>query len=306
MISNKPSSQDGLVRIAYLGPAGTYSETAARAMNPDLANAEYDEKDSLRDVIKAAHLGEVDIGVVPLRTDYEDVLDTLDALHRAVVRRHQMGNIYITGYGEMPIQFYLAGKPGSSLAVIDEIASKKEAINACIDDLVALIPNEDWDYTLTKSTASGAAMVAESQDLGLAALCSADAVAKYGLVQLAQLPAKTTRFINISKRMYRGTQQDESAIMIRLYQDRPGLLHSITGAVLPANMTDIYLRKNKLDPLGVANVFMIRIQANMREASSIMTCLQSELGGKEAMYGIEPTQAPVVDLLGTYPVMKLQ
>ena len=67
-------------RVAYLGPAGTFTEQAARSQ-PDLAGAELVPYPSMADVLFAVHDGEADLGVVPIENAIEGTVNaTIDTL----------------------------------------------------------------------------------------------------------------------------------------------------------------------------------------------------------------------------------
>ena len=121
------------VRIAYLGPAGTYTENAAKVLNPEVESPVWVDRGSIPKVIEAVAGGESDIGVVPLRAADGDVDATLKKLHSVLTHseagKEGVRRVYITGYGELPIDFYLASVPGAEIGGIRTIVSKKEAID---------------------------------------------------------------------------------------------------------------------------------------------------------------------------------
>jgi prephenate dehydratase len=68
-----------LIRVGYLGPAGTYSEEALRASSP--AAVEEVPYPTIYDTVMAVHDGEVDRGVVPIENSLEGAVSiTLDTL----------------------------------------------------------------------------------------------------------------------------------------------------------------------------------------------------------------------------------
>ncbi len=293
-----------MVKIAYLGPSATFTEKAAKLMNADVTDAEWIEKGSIDEVIESVAQGESERGVVPLRTHYGDVYETLDKMHE-VISRSETGEakrLYITGYGELPIHFYLASKQGVNLGDIRVIATKQQAIEACKKELKRLLGTYAVQHLA--STALGAKMVADSIEKNVATLCSEDALTEYNLVSLLAEPiSKVTAFIRVGTAPENMGRTVETAVMIRLYGDKPGQLHSITGAVLPVNMTDIHLMKNKEDSYGVAGaVFIMRLAANYEWAEKVIGSLRAELNKESHSCGIPPSR---MDNLGTYPIMRL-
>lgn len=295
------------IRIAYLGPDGTFTQKASIALNGDVINPEWVERGKIQSVIDAVAQGEAERGVIPLRTDYADVQQTLDRLLKvlALSEAGKLRKIYITGYGEMTVDFYLAAKPRTKLSDIRILATKQQAIEACEEELETLLSRYACEFL--DSTALGAKKVAETDetDNTYATLCSKEAIEGYGLVSLLKGPiSKTTRFIRIGKEPYTGMQQDETAIMIRIYEDRAGLLRDIEHEIAPINQTDLYTMKNKQDSTGkIPYGFVIRLAANEKAASFVVNCLK-EMAEKEVLYGVQ--QLPKIDVLGTYPIIRLQ
>lgn len=287
--------------IAYLGPSGTFSEQAAKKMNAVIDSPHYVERETIADVLTAVARQEVDSGVVPLRTADGDVNDTLQQLHKVVTRKEGNGHgPYITGYWVMPIVFYLAGKDGTTLGQVRIIATKQQALDACVDELEQA--GITYKGLALASTALGAQYVVTAADGGIAALCSKEAMEGNGLVSLLPGPIrKVTRFISVANTPYTGPQQDETAIMVRLYEDRLGQLHAITGAILPMNMTDLHLMKDRRDSHGVATVFLIRMNADKEAAEQVLDRLNTQLIRKEAQY--ELNMPPRLTNLGTYPII---
>ncbi len=287
-------------RIAYLGPSGTFTQKAAREMNVDAKKPEWVERGKIQHVIDAVAKGDADRGVIPLRTDYADVPQTLDRLLKALseAERGKGRRIYITGYAEMGIEFYLAAREGTRISEIGVIATKQQAAEACEDELEGILAT----YKYVDSTALGAQMASKNE--GYATLCSREAMESNGLVSILERPiSKTTRFIRVGSSPYKGKRQDETAIMVRLYEDRPRLLEDIEHEVGPVNQTDLYTLKNRQDSEGeIPYSFVIRLAANKKDAGLVVDCLRA-MARKEVLYGV--TRLPKIDVLGTYPVIAL-
>ena len=67
-------------RVAYLGPAGTFTEQALLT-EPDLGALERVPLPTIRDVLEATHDGEVDLGFAAIENSIEGAVNaTLDAL----------------------------------------------------------------------------------------------------------------------------------------------------------------------------------------------------------------------------------
>ena len=292
-------------KIAYLGPSGTYSEKAAKKMNAIAENPEWVTKGTIEDVLYAVSRSEANIGVVPIRTHYGDVGQTIDMLHEATVlsEKGEGARINVTGYTKMPILFYLAAKNGAELSGIKREETKKEAIDACAKDLAKLIPGYQSDYL--ESTAGGALKVANS-GYEVATLCTEEAMRANGLESLIPEPIRReTAFVSVADKSYHGfgsSMDWETMVMVRLYHDRPGLLHDMTGAVQPINIRDVHLIKDREDMNGKAGlVFMLRINADPYQAIIATNAINGTFA-KEELYvpGVLP---PRVTNLGSYAVI---
>ena len=285
------------LRIAYLGPSGTYSEQVAQSLNADVKGAEYVPLKSIPRVIETVARGDAEVCVVPLRAS-QDVNDSLVSLYGRIRQAEEgkVNRVYITGYGEAPIQFYLAAKPEARIQDIDTVASKQEAIDHCRSELEDLL--EDYGPRYTESTAEGARLVVSSSGSNIATLCSLKALGDNGLVSLLPEPIqKYTAFIRIGAEPYSGTREDETAIMISFYQDRPGQLLSIVSSIYPVNMTDLHLLKNMKDYSGIAkHVFVVRLEADSGQA---------DLVTKKMIKEFPEGNGTKIDVLGTYPIINL-
>ncbi|MBI4138222.1 MAG: hypothetical protein HY482_01335 [Candidatus Wildermuthbacteria bacterium] len=294
-----------VIKVGFLGPMGSYSEKVARDMARHPESSQWVEIGTIPEVIENVATGLVGEGIVPLRTAYGDVPETLDALHRAVVGMgSQGGSIFITGYSDRTIKFWLGGLPGATLADIAEVVTKQEAVQACASEISRLVPGYAPVYQA--STALGARMVATSGHRTRATLCSLEALHENGLVPLLSSPIiRVTSFIRVGPRRYAGAQYDESAVMVRVLQDRPGILKSIGEAVDPLNLVDFSVLKNRLD-VGdkmAQVVFLLRIKAGVREAELVVEFLRAMFRVKEELFGVPEDLRSLVTNLGSYPVL---
>jgi prephenate dehydratase len=296
------------VTVAYLGPSGTYSEIAAKKMHKKMELIP-EMRESIPGVIHAAVNGEANAAVVPIRTHNGDVQLTLDTL---VDINLSQPRLWITGYGDMPIPFYLAARPGTKLAEVTVVSSKKEAIDACAADLEKLIPGYQAEHV--SSTAYGASKVAKTPNVGYAraALCGEDTMKENGLEPLLEEPImRETSFMRLARTKYDSNKGRavQSALMIASFNDHEGQLHAITGAIRPYNMEDISLLKNRKDGYGrtARTVFVVRISATERDNDYIVRALEAEVGKERRTHrGEKGYNAPWVLRLGSYPKIDLK
>lgn len=117
------ASQNAL-KVAFLGPRGSFSEEAARRFFPLEESIELKEYPSIRDVFRAVEEGEVDYGVVPIENSIEGgVNETLDLLFETKLK--------ICGELEHRIRLNLIGKPGLKIEDVRILISHPQAINQC-------------------------------------------------------------------------------------------------------------------------------------------------------------------------------
>ncbi|MEZ7857821.1 MAG: prephenate dehydratase domain-containing protein, partial [Aquiluna sp.] len=101
-------------KIAYLGPAGTFTEMAAK-MLPGSASAELVPMASVTEAIDAVLAGSADRAVAPIENSLEGgVSATSDAL--ATIKGAQIFGEYL-----VPVKFDLMVRPGTAMADIQEV-----------------------------------------------------------------------------------------------------------------------------------------------------------------------------------------
>ena len=203
-------------KIAYLGPAGTFTEQAARQLGAD---NELHPVASVTEAMDAVLAGKADRAVVPIENSIEGgVSATSDAL--AV-----MPGVQIFGEYLVPVRFDLMAKPGTKLADVKEVLTHP----------VAYAQSRKWlEQNLSSHTHIPAASTAAAAKT-LADGASADAViaatgaAKlYGLEILAsdigENKEAQTRFIEIGKKSkpQPKTGADKTSVIVELPDDRPG------------------------------------------------------------------------------------
>ena len=201
--------------IAYLGPAGTFTEMAAR----QLGESELMPVASVTDALDAVLSGAADRAVVPIENSIEGgVSATSDALAN-------IPGVQIYGEYLVPVSFDLMAKPGMELGQVREVLTHP----------VAYAQSRKWlEQNLTSHTHIPAASTAAAAK-ALANGSTADAVIAatvaaeiYGLQILAtdigENKAAQTRFIEIGKsgKPDAMTGSDKTSVVVELPDDRPG------------------------------------------------------------------------------------
>jgi prephenate dehydratase len=181
------------MRVAYLGPAGTYSEEALRASaGRDVEEVPYP---TIHDAVMAVHEGAVERAVVPIENSLEGSVGvTLDTL--ALETR----DVRIAGEVVHPIHHCLIGVRDLSPSAVTRVISHPQATAQCARFLRETLPGAE--HVNAPSTADA---VLSLRDAGrtAAALGSRLAADLYGCVVLAadveDHPDNATRFVWLAR-----------------------------------------------------------------------------------------------------------
>ncbi len=228
------------MRVAYLGPAGTFSEEAIGLCDLLLA-ADRQECPSLADAHEAVLRGECDAGLLPIENSLEGgVAATLDLLvHRPGLR--------IRREVLLPVRQNLLAPRGTSLEAIEAVLSHPQPLGQCAEWLRAHLPGVPLEAV--PSTAEAARQVARRPRC--AAVGSRGSAAHYGLEILREDiqdgDVNVTRFVLMMRSDEKPTGHDRTSIAFSLNGDRAGGLHEVLGvfAERGVNLCRIESRPNK-------------------------------------------------------------
>ena len=211
------------VRIAYLGPPGTFSEEAV--LRCDLARGgDPLPYPSFAEAYAALRRGEVDAALLPIENSIEgSVGATLDLLvheHGPLIRRELL----------LPVRQHLLARAGTRLEDVKRVLSHPQPFGQCRRFLSERLPRAVLEPT--HSTAEAARQVAEGA-LGAAAIGSRAAAERYALAVLAEeiqdVDENFTRFVLLSGSDEAPTGDDRTSIAFTLDRDRPGGLYEVLG-----------------------------------------------------------------------------
>lgn len=213
-----------MTRIAYLGPAGTFTEQAARQWAPDAADEEILPASTVPAAIAALRAGDVDAAVVPFENSVEgSVPATLQALLDG-----GSDGIRIWAECHVEVQFSLLARPGTTVADLRHgtIATHPHAAAQTRDWVAEHLP--EAQIVPESSTARAAQAVAEgAYD---AAIAAPGAAASYGLDAVAEHIADregaVTRFVVLrtGAPVPEPTGKDRTTLVVWIWQNRPGAL----------------------------------------------------------------------------------
>jgi prephenate dehydratase len=210
------------VRIAFLGPAGTFTEDALREA---LADGEFEAllMPTIHDAIVAVEQGEVERALVPIENSIEgSVRATLDTL------AFETKGVTIVGEHDHAVRAQLIARRPLELAGIRQVLSHPQPLAQCARFLRERLPGAE--RRSVASTAEAVRLVAESEQ-PWAAIGARSAARLYGCTVLEEgiedEDDNVTRFVWIAPA---GTPAEEgedwktSLVFSELGEDHPGAL----------------------------------------------------------------------------------
>lgn len=276
------------MRIAYLGPAGTFSEDAVRDALAG-AEAEIEPAPTVYDAILAVEAGRADRALVPFENSIEGaVRSTLDTL------AFEVPGVRIVGEHDHPIRHSLVARRKLGLDEIAAVLSHPQASAQCARFIRDRLPGAE--VRAAASTADAVRRVAESEE-PWGALAARSAAEIYGCAVLAEgvedSPDNVTRFVWIAP----GDTRPEgdggwrtTLVFSELGEDHPGAL---VEALLEFSRRGV-------------NLTRIESRPRRRGLGRYMFFLDLEGSSEdpvvaEAIEGLR-TKAESVRVLGSYPV----
>lgn len=271
---------------SFLGPAGTFSEMALRAVAP--AGIDVEPCPDVPTALDRVREREAASAVVPIENSVEGGVNaTIDNLIAS-------SPLVITAEVAIPITFVLAGRAGARLEDVRAISTHPHAWAQCRGWAHANLP--DAVYVAGTSTSAPAKALAEGGETGFqAVLCNPLAAQDYGLEVLAAGVADKsdaiTRFVKVTRpgRVPEVTGADKTTLLVQLPHNRAGALLDMLEqfSVRGVNLTRIESRPVG-DALGRYR-FSIDVEGHIREERI-----------QAAVIGLHRT-CPVVRFLGSYP-----
>jgi prephenate dehydratase len=220
------------MHTAYLGPSGSFTETALSGFGVPLPHAvSYSD---IQQALEAARTGMADAAVVPLENSVEGVVTvSVDALAHSPELR-------ISGEILLRVNFALAVPPGSSLPRVRRVLTHPHAHAQCRAWLAKHIPSAE--FVPTSSTAQAALSVAHGDAVGTAAITAPTTALHYGLDVLAQgIGARldaVTRFVRVGAGITTPppTGADRTTLIVPLadrVRELPRILGEFTDPTIP-------------------------------------------------------------------------
>jgi prephenate dehydratase len=276
------------MRVAYLGPRGTFTEDALRgAIGGEEVEAQ--PKPSVYDAIIAVQSGEADRALVPFENSIEgSVSATLDTL------AFDAQGVTIVGEHDLPIRHCLIAREPIPLERIEVVLSHPQASAQCARFIRENLPAAE--VRAAASTADAVRRVSEHEG-NWAALGAASAASLYGAAVLRDgiedEPDNVTRFVWVAPAGTRAEGDEPwrtSLVFAELGDDRPGAL---VDALQAFSVRGVNLTRIESRPLrrGLGRYMFFCDLEGAGEQEEVAAAIE-ELRGK----------AESVRILGSYPV----
>lgn len=270
-------------RVAFLGPAGSYSEEAALLYDRQAKLLPFA---SFAAVAQAVESGMADLGIVPIENSIEGtVSSTVDLLiHES--------HLQIRAEIVLPIESYLMAKPGTAVEAIEVVYSHPQALGQCRRFLERCFPQAQTIASLSTTRAVEEAL---ASDRPAAAIAPNRAAEIYGADILAShiqdVAENATRFVVLADHDQEWpTGDDKTSIGFALAgEDEPGTLVDVLSefAQRKISMTKIESRPSK-ESLG-KYIFLVDLEGHREDPLVAESLAQAR--AKATMY----------KLFGSYP-----
>jgi chorismate mutase/prephenate dehydratase len=269
---------EGPLKVAYLGPPGTFTHVACLKQFGTSASAV--AVNSVKDVFSEVERGRADYGVVPIENSTEGVVaHTLDLFVDSPLK--------ITGEILQEVSHHLLSRTGK-LGDVRRIYSHPQPVAQCRAWLERHVP--DVPIVEVYSTARAAELCRDEPEA--AAIASDLAARLYGLTvvekKIEDNPANSTRFLVIARMAPERTGRDKTSVMFSI-KDRVGALYDMLKpfAEQKLNLSKIESRPSKRKAWEY--LFYVDVEGHVEDQPV-----------KAALEALRP-HCQVLKVLGSYP-----
>lgn len=267
----------GSTRVAYLGPA--YSFTHLAALDRFGESADLVPVSTIATVFEEVNRGHVQFGLVPIENSTDGrIVDTLDMFTRLPLQ--------ICGEVQLQIHHNLLARCERS--EITEIYSKPQALSQCRDWLSKNMPHARQIEVTSTSTA---AQLARDKP-GAAAVASRQAASQYSIQVVAESIEdnrnNVTRFAVIGEQMAEPTGHDRTALLLQI-PHQSGSLADALAVFKNCKVNLTWIESFPLRAPVAGYLFFLDFEGHVKDAK-----VRKTLKALEAM-------ADRMDVLGSYP-----
>jgi chorismate mutase/prephenate dehydratase len=211
-------AQQEPLKVAFLGPEGTFTQTAL--LNHFGHSVRALPLNSIDEVFHEVEAGSADFGVVPIENSTEGTVNhTLD--------RFLTSPLKICGEVELRIRQHLMGRM-DSLKRVARVCSHPQSLAQCRGWLEEHLP--EIEQVSVASNAEGARRARD--EAGTAAIAGDTAAEVYGLrvlaAQIEDRADNTTRFLVLGRKLFAASGEDRTTLLMSVgHTDAPGALYRL-------------------------------------------------------------------------------
>jgi chorismate mutase/prephenate dehydratase len=204
------------LRVAYLGPAGTFSELALLKQFGSSVDAV--PCPSIDEVFRALEAGGVDFAIAPVENSTEgSITRTLDLLLAAPLS--------VVAEVSLPVNQHLLTRSGSMQGVV-RICAHAQSLAQCVNWL-----NQHYPMLERQAVASNAEAARQaSADPAVAAIAGEAAASRYELAPVASHiqddPGNRTRFVVLGRQQTQPSGRDKTSLILAV-PNRAGAVHEM-------------------------------------------------------------------------------
>ncbi len=273
-----------VMRVSYLGPAGTYSEQAVRTLFGH--RIELFPCASLDEALHMAEKGSVDVALLPVENSIEGTVGrTLDLFLQS--------SLLISAEVSIPIHHCLLHKTADVLRV-KQVVAHPQALAQCQRWLDAHMPG----IVRLPVASNGQAAEMAAQDDSLAAIAGQTAAQHYGLSPIAERieddPTNRTRFAALGAFEPEGCGVDQTSVILSV-PDQAGAMLSLIEPLARHGVSMKRFESRPARDRGASNwEYLFYIDLVGHKTDSHVALALAEMKSKAAFF----------KMLGSYPLFQ--
>jgi chorismate mutase/prephenate dehydratase len=285
------------LKIATLGPQGTYSEQASLTFAKRTGSPSQETDlifTTITNSLRLVQNYQADYAVVPVENMIDGLIGTtFDALIEF------QDFVKVCDEIHLPIRHCLGAAPGVKWDQIERIYSHPSALNQCQNHLEELFPQASLIPLI--STAEAATQVLQDKSMKTAAICSPYAANTNGLVcyqgDIQDYTLNETRFLVCSLTDSAPTGNDRTLLAVRYGENRPGQLFQTTKYLADAmvDLTFIQSRPYKVKPQEYVLIYEFIGHKSQPEIQTALRNIEFQVrnsGGWKKILGSYPKREP--------------
>jgi len=268
------------MKVAFLGPEGTYTHAAALKHFGHFVQAQ--PLSAIDEVFREVESGQANYGVVPVENSTEGMINhTLDSFVNSP--------LYIAGEVKLRIHHHLLSSEALPISSIKRVYSHQQSLAQCRKWLDSNCPQVE--RVAVSSNAEAARLSLDEP--GSVAIAGDMAAERYGLQKLSQniedQPDNTTRFLIIGTQVVPASGQDKTSILVSA-KNEPGALYHV------------------LEPFHRQNISLTRLETRPSNsgtwAYAFFIDFEGHLDDESVQKVISEVSPDAVEIkhLGSYPV----